>query len=59
MKKTEKWNIFKCKSGAEYQWNYDDKCIAVKVGKNTIWLELQALQFFMSELSINPSQTQK
>jgi hypothetical protein len=46
------WRTFKCKSGAEYKWKYDDKCIAVKVGERVIYLESQALQFFEAELYV-------
>ena len=46
------WKKFKCNSGAIYEWKYDDKCIAVKVGDRVVYLELQALQFFTSELTI-------
>jgi hypothetical protein len=43
------WNTFNCKNGAEYKWKHDDHCIAIKVGNNVIWLELEALKFFKRE----------
>ena len=47
----KKWQTFKTKGGAEYQWICEDHCIAVKVKNGKpIWIELQALQFFESTL---------